>query len=84
MVKKDSLPVLCEDKGVAHRWAEITVHGCGYSAGDHATDEALVLPRYVERPVRGNICDNCFQIFGEPKGKRDAAMVAAFIALSSW
>jgi hypothetical protein len=78
------LPKLCPDAGKQHRWAVITVHGCGYNSGDHATDEALVLPRYVDRPTRGCVCDTCFQIWNETSGTRDAALVAAYTALAAW
>lgn len=84
MPARPELPVLCDDATKEHRWAEVSVHGCGYNSGDHAVDESFVLPRFVERPLRGCVCNDCFQVWGEAKGTRDPALVAAFIALSSW
>jgi len=55
-----------------HKWvnpSEIQTPGCGYCNGDNAVQEVIVFASIPVRPPQpGDICFNCGQINGQPKG----------------
>ncbi len=82
--RESELPEICDGERTEHRWGKITSHACGYGPGDQVTDEALVIVTPVVLPGLGDICNDCFQIYGEPPGTRSLPLVTAYLALSAW
>jgi hypothetical protein len=81
------LPIICKDGG--HLWVRgFSEHGCGYSSGDHAAGESLVIATSVggTREVRsGDLCNICGLVFGTVDTRSLAWIAALNQAISnSW
>lgn len=80
--RKIDLPEICQES--QHSWTDMSAHGCGNVEGDQVLDEAIVIATPVKKEKPGLTCSKCFQISGEPQGKRNNNIVAAYKVNSGW